>query len=64
MRAAGLSRSKVSYLRDLAGHVIHGDLEALDTLPDEEVIDQIIDVKGLGRWSADMFKSITAAYAD
>ena len=57
LRAAGLSRSKVSYLRDLAGHVIHGelDLDALDALPDEEVIDQITDVKGLGRWSADMF---------
>lgn len=63
LRAAGLSRSKVSYLRDLAGHVIHGDLDALDALPDEEVIDRITDVKGLGRWSAGMFKSITAAYA-
>ena len=65
MRAAGLSRPKVSYLRDLAGHVIDGepDLDALHTLPDEEVIDQITGVKGLGRWSADMFKSITAAYA-
>ena len=66
LRAGGLSRSRVSYLRDLAGHVIHGelDLDALDALPDEEVIDQITDVKGLGRWSADMFKSITAACAE
>jgi DNA-3-methyladenine glycosylase II len=57
LRAAGLSRSKVSYLRDLAGHVIDGELEldALHDLPDEEVIDQISAVKGLGRWSADMF---------
>lgn len=64
LRAAGLSRSKVSYLHDLAWHVIDGDLDALDALPDEEVIDWITDVKGLGRWRADMFKSITAAYAD
>jgi DNA-3-methyladenine glycosylase II len=57
LRAAGLSRPKVSYLRDLARHVIDGelDLEALQDLPDEEVIDQITAVKGLGRWSADMF---------
>ena len=57
LRAAGLSRSKVSYLRDLAGHVIDGelDLDALHALPDEEVIGQITAVKGLGRWSADMF---------
>jgi DNA-3-methyladenine glycosylase II len=57
LRAAGLSRPKVSYLRDLAGRVIDGelDLEALHALPDEEVIDQITAVKGLGRWSADMF---------
>lgn len=57
LRAVGLSRPKVSYLRDLAGHVIDGelDLDALQDLPDEEVIDQITAVKGLGRWSADMF---------
>lgn len=57
LRAAGLSRSKVSYLRDLAWHVIDGelDLDALNALPDEEVIGQITAVKGLGRWSADMF---------
>lgn len=57
LRAAGLSRSKVSYLRDLARHVIEGDLDldALTALPDEEVIREITSVKGLGRWSADMF---------
>ena len=57
LRAAGLSRPKVSYLRDLARRVIDGelDLDALHALPDEEVIAQITAVKGLGRWSADMF---------
>ena len=65
LRAVGLSRPKISYLRDLARHVIDGelDLEALQNLPDEEVIDRITAVKGMGRWSADMFKSITAAFA-
>jgi DNA-3-methyladenine glycosylase II len=57
LRAVGLSRPKISYLRDLAGHVSEGelDLDALQDLPDEEVIDRITVVKGLGRWSADMF---------
>lgn len=57
LRACGLSRPKVRYLRDLADRVISGelDLRALHDLPDDEVIEQITAVKGLGRWSADMF---------
>jgi len=57
LRGCGLSRPKVRYLRDLADRVIGGelDLAALDFLPDEEVVEQIVAVKGLGRWSADMF---------
>ena len=57
LRACGLSRPKVRYLRDLAERVISGqlDLRSLHGQPDEEVIRQITAVKGLGRWSADMF---------
>ena len=57
LRAAGLSRPKISYLRDLARRVIEGelDLAALHEISDEEVIRRITGVKGLGRWSADMF---------
>jgi len=57
LRACGLSRPKVRYLRDLAGRVLSGelDLRSLHDLPDEEVILQIVAVRGLGRWSADMF---------
>jgi DNA-3-methyladenine glycosylase II len=57
LRAAGLSRSKISYLKDLAGRVVAGelDLASLDALPDEAVSDVITSVRGLGRWSADMF---------
>lgn len=55
--AAGLSRAKTTYLRSLAGHVIDGslELEALDDLPDQEVIDELVAVKGIGTWSAQMF---------
>jgi len=55
--AAGLSRAKVSYLRSLAEHVISGQLELarLDDIPDEEVIAELVAVKGLGLWTAQMF---------
>jgi DNA-3-methyladenine glycosylase II len=55
--AAGLSRAKVGFLRSLAEHVIDGELELekLDELPDEQVTAELVAVKGLGTWSADMF---------
>ncbi len=55
--AAGLSRAKVQFLRSLAEHVISGELELerLDELPDEEVIAELVAVKGLGTWTAHMF---------
>ncbi len=55
--AAGLSRAKVSFLRSLAEHVLDGSLELdrLDELPDEEVIAELVAVRGLGAWSAHMF---------
>jgi DNA-3-methyladenine glycosylase II len=57
IRAAGLSRPKIAYLRDLAQHVEDGTLELdrLDELPDEEVTAQLTAIKGLGQWTADMF---------
>lgn len=57
LRGAGLSGRKVEYLRDLAAHVLAGELELdrLDELSDEEVIAEIVAVRGLGQWSAEMF---------
>ena len=57
LRGAGLSGRKVEYVRDLALHVIEGELELerLDQLPDEEVIEEIVAVRGLGVWTAEMF---------
>ena len=57
LRAAGLSRAKVAYLRDLAERVEDGELELdrLRELPDEEVSAQLTAVKGIGQWTADMF---------
>jgi DNA-3-methyladenine glycosylase II len=55
--AAGLSRAKVSFLRSLAEHVLSGELELerLGTLSDDEVIAELVAVKGIGEWSAHMF---------
>jgi DNA-3-methyladenine glycosylase II len=57
LRAAGMSRQKVAYLRDLCGKVGSGalNLDAIDSMPDEEVISALTQVKGIGRWSAEMF---------
>jgi DNA-3-methyladenine glycosylase II len=55
--AAGLSHAKVTFLRSLAEHVLDGSLELhkLGRLPDDEVIAELVAVKGIGVWSAHMF---------
>lgn len=55
--AGGLSRAKTNYLRSLAEHVIDGELELhkLNELPDDDVIAELVAVKGIGVWSAHMF---------
>jgi DNA-3-methyladenine glycosylase II len=57
LRGVGLSGQKVSYLRDLAARIGDGrlDLDELETLPDEDVINRLVAVKGFGRWTAEMF---------
>jgi DNA-3-methyladenine glycosylase II len=57
LRGAGLSGRKVEYVRDLASHVLSGELELdrLDDLEDEEAIEELVAVRGLGRWTAEMF---------
>ena len=57
LRACGLSRQKVSYIRDLCRLVESGalDLSTLGDLGDEEVIAALTQVRGFGRWSAEMF---------
>lgn len=57
LRAAGLSRQKVGYLRDLAGRVESGDvpLANIEALGDQAVIDALTRVKGVGRWTAQIF---------
>ena len=57
LRAAGISRQKAAYLRDLCERVRTGalPLDALDSMSDDEVIAALTQVKGIGRWTAEMF---------
>jgi len=57
LRSAGLSRQKVSYIKDLAAHVLDQRLrlERIGRLSDEDAITELIQVKGIGRWTAQMF---------
>lgn len=57
LRRAGLSNQKASYIRNLAEHSLNGSLpiESLHELTDDEIIAALIQVKGIGRWSAQMF---------
>ena len=57
LRGCGLSGRKTEYIRDLARHVLSGELELdrLEQLEDEQVIEEIVAVRGLGRWTAEMF---------
>jgi DNA-3-methyladenine glycosylase II len=57
LRSVGLSGQKVSYLRDLSARLMDGrlKLDELDALPDEQVIERLVAVKGFGRWTAEMF---------
>jgi DNA-3-methyladenine glycosylase II len=57
LRRAGLSAGKVLSLRDLADRCARGELnlQSLPSLPDEEVIARLVPVRGIGRWTAEMY---------
>ena len=66
MRACGLSRQKLSYIRDLAERTASGDIEfsLLPQMTDEDVIAHLTRVKGIGVWSAQMFLMFALRRAD
>ncbi len=57
IRAVGMSNSKVRYIKNLAEAVLSKDLplDLFDSMPDEEIIDCLTKVKGIGPWTAEMF---------
>ena len=66
LRATGMSRMKASYLRDLAERVASGRLrlDELDGLSDEEAIARLAEVRGVGRWTAEIFLIFTMGRLD
>lgn len=57
LRSVGLSSMKIEYLKDLARHVDQGKirLRTISKMTDEEVVSHLTQVKGIGRWTAEMF---------
>jgi DNA-3-methyladenine glycosylase II len=66
LRKAGLSNAKVDFLRDLAQRVKDGrlDFDRMKDLADEDVIAELIEVKGVGQWTAEMFLMFHLARED
>jgi 3-methyladenine DNA glycosylase/8-oxoguanine DNA glycosylase len=58
LRSAGLSRSKIVALKDLSAKAIAGEIptvEETDTMSDDEIVEALVRVKGVGKWTAQMF---------
>jgi 3-methyladenine DNA glycosylase/8-oxoguanine DNA glycosylase len=57
LRSVGLSRQKIGYLRDLSSKVVSGELplDAVEAMSDDDLIAHLVQVKGIGRWTAQMF---------
>ncbi|MBI3716862.1 MAG: DNA-3-methyladenine glycosylase 2 family protein [Betaproteobacteria bacterium] len=57
LRAAGNSRQKIAYMQDLAGHFAAGRIKPRrwNNMADEDIISELTEVKGIGRWTAEMF---------
>lgn len=66
LREYGLSWQKVSYVKDLASKTASGELRvtSLSNLNDDEVIQELVKVKGIGRWTAEMFLMFSLARPD
>lgn len=57
LRGVGLSRQKASYIKDLAARVLDGSVQFshLDSLTNQEIIDELVQIKGVGVWTVHMF---------
>ncbi len=67
LRSAGLSRSKAEAIKDLARHMLEGEIPTrskADKLSDDEIVKQLTDVRGIGRWTVEMFLIFTLGRPD
>lgn len=66
MRGAGLSYAKIKYIKDLAEKTLASGIvfEQFSLMTDEEIIEELMKVKGIGRWTAEMFLMFTLQRPD
>lgn len=66
LRSLGFSRQKTAYVRHLAQAILSGslDVDALETLPDDQVRSQLVALKGIGSWSAEVYLLMALRRAD
>ena len=67
LRAVGFSRAKVASLKDIATRSLDGTIPSrrtLSRLPDEEIIARLVQVRGVGRWTVEMFLMFTLGRPD
>lgn len=67
LRGAGFSRAKVASLKDIAARTLDGTIpprRSLSRLPDEQVIARLVQVRGVGRWTVEMFLMFTLGRPD
>lgn len=66
LRGVGLSRPKIGYIKDLAKHIEDGqvDFSTFDRLSNQEIIDELTQVKGIGVWTVHMFLMFCVARLD
>lgn len=66
IRAAGISFSKIKYIKGIANEIVNNnlDLKSLEELTDEEVILELVKLKGIGKWTAEMFLMFTLGRPD
>ena len=66
LRSAGLSPQKISYIRDLCERMVQGslDFEGISRMSDEEAVRELDAIRGVGRWTAEMFLIFVLGRAD
>ena len=66
MRSVGMSYGKIKYVKSLAEHVIASPtmFETFDQMSDEDIISELIPIKGIGQWTAEMFLIFTMGRPD
>ena len=66
LKSVGISYRKVGYIKDFSQKIVNGefDVDSLSTMPDDEVIEKLVSLKGVGKWTAEMMLTFSMARPD